>query len=148
MQYRHRQESYVATVILVAALAVLAVVMLVSDDDTDVTGVVSAIVALLALLSVVFGRLTVTVDHRAVSAKFGWGWPARRIDLTDVVSVRTVRNRWYHGWGIRWISGGSMYNVAGYDAVELRLHSGRLFRIGTDEPSALESAITAALAPV
>lgn len=34
-----------------------------------------------------------------------------------------------------------MYNVAGYDAVELELRSGRVFRIGTDEPDALLAAI-------
>ena len=148
MGYRHRQQSSVVTVVLVVALVALAVVMFVTDDGTNVMGLISAVVALLTLLSVVFSRLTVVVDDRSISARFGWGWPARRIDVADVASVRRVRNRWYHGWGIRWISGGWMYNVAGFDAVELELRGGKLFRIGTDEPEALESAIEDALAPV
>jgi hypothetical protein len=34
-----------------------------------------------------------------------------------------------------------MYNVAGLDAVELVLASGKKFRIGTDQPDELRSAI-------
>ena len=50
----------------------------------------------------------------------------------DIVSATPVQNSWWHGWGIRFISGGSMYNVAGLEAVELLLASGKKFRIGTD----------------
>ena len=34
--------------------------------------------------------------------------------------MELVRNKWWHGWGVRWVPGGSMYNVWGLDAVELR----------------------------
>ncbi len=47
---------------------------------------------------------------------------------------------WYYGWGIRgwlwpkmWI-----YNVSGFDAVEIKLKNGKMYRIGTDEPKKLE----------
>jgi len=39
------------------------------------------------------------------------------------------------------ISGGWMYNVWGLDAVELNLTSGKVFRIGTDEPAELLAAV-------
>ena len=54
---------------------------------------------------------------------------------------REVRNPWYTGWGIRLGSGYVLWNVSGFDAVELDFASGRRFRVGTDEPSALVSAI-------
>jgi hypothetical protein len=69
----------------------------------------------------------------------------RTIALADIQSVRTVRNPWYYGWGLRLIPGGWMWNVSGLDAVELKLRSGKLFRIGTDEPELLRSAILSAL---
>jgi hypothetical protein len=34
-----------------------------------------------------------------------------------------------------------IYNVSGFDAVELRMTDGRMYRIGTDEPHELEAAI-------
>lgn len=100
--------------------------------------------ALLVVIGMVISRLSTTVDERSVTATFGWGWPKRATDVADIVSARRVRNSWWHGWGIRMVRHGWMYNVAGYDAVELELRSGRVFRIGTDEPDALLAAIESA----
>ena len=97
--------------------------------------------ALVIVTGVIVSRLTATVDDRSVTAAFGWGWPARTVEMADVVAVREVRNSWWHGWGIRKVHHGWMYNIAGYDAVELELRSGKVFRIGTDEPAALLAAI-------
>jgi hypothetical protein len=107
---------------------------------------VGAIVAdltfsLVIVTGAVSSRLTAAVDDHSVTATFGWGWPQRVTDVAEIVSARTVRNSWWHGWGIRKVSRGWMYNIAGYDAVELELRSGKVFRIGTDEPAALLAAI-------
>jgi hypothetical protein len=37
------------------------------------------------------------------------------------------------GWGIRALHKGWLWNIAGLDAVELELKTGRVFRIGTDD---------------
>ncbi len=37
-----------------------------------------------------------------------------------------------------------LFNVSGRDAVELKMKSGRTYRIGTDRPDALEAAVRAA----
>ena len=39
-----------------------------------------------------------------------------------------------------------MFNVSGFEAVELTLASGRAFRIGTDQPKELTAAIRLAIA--
>ncbi len=85
--------------------------------------------------------LKVTVAGGQVRAAFGWGWPHRTIDLVDVVNARQVRNTWIYGWGIRKIRRGWMYNIWGLDAVELELSSGKVFRIGTNDPEQLLQAI-------
>ena len=97
--------------------------------------------SLVIVTGVVISRLTATVDDRSVSAAFGWGWPRRSVEVADIVAVREVRNSWWHGWGIRKVHHGWMYNIAGYDAVELELRSGKVFRIGTDDPASLLGAI-------
>ncbi len=96
---------------------------------------------LVAAVGVVGARLTVTVDDRAVTASFGWGWPRRRIEIDQIDDVVAVRNSWWNGWGIRKVSRGWMYNNAGRDAIEVKLRSGRVFRIGTDEPIELLAAL-------
>jgi len=92
-----------------------------------------------------FGALAVSIDHSHIVIRFGvpplLGWFRKRVSLDTVQDYRTVRNSWLHGFGIRYIGNGWLYNVAGLDAVELRLTNGRRLRIGTDEPNALAAAI-------
>jgi len=65
--------------------------------------------------------------------------PAR---LAEIQSCRPVRNRWWYGWGIRWIGRRKwLFNVAGLDAVELAMKDGTIYRIGTDEPQKLSELI-------
>ncbi len=94
-----------------------------------------------ALVLLVFSSLTVEVDGEAIRLRFGIGLVGKRIPLGDVKSWREVRNPWYSGWGIKLVPGGVLWNVSGFDAVELALAGGKRFRIGTDEPAALASAI-------
>jgi hypothetical protein len=96
---------------------------------------------------VVFGTLTVRVSGESVLWRFGIlnKGPGGDIPLSDVVSAQRVRNSWWSGWGMRRIRGGNLYNVAGFEAVELELESGRKVRLGTDEPDALLAAVNAGM---
>jgi hypothetical protein len=91
-----------------------------------------------------FGTLTVEVSGEDIRLRFGIGLIRKRIPLRDVRSWREFRNPWYTGWGIRLGPGGVLWNVSGFDAVQLELGDGKRFRIGTDEPAELVSAITRA----
>lgn len=95
----------------------------------------------IGIVLLVAGRLTVGVDGEHVSAAFGVGWPRRRVALSEVTDARRVRVRWYHGWGIRKVPGGWMYNVRGFDAIEVAVDSGPAFWIGTDDPDGLLAAL-------
>jgi hypothetical protein len=138
--YRHTQ---VAWAILGVAAAGAALVL----TGLPVQAMAAARVPLLAvaaLLLLVFSALTVEVDAEAIRLRFGIGLVRKRVPLADVRAWRAVRNPWYVGWGIRLGPRGLLWNVSGLDAVELDLPGGRHFRIGTDEPAALVSAITQA----
>ena len=65
--------------------------------------------------------------------------------LEEIQDAQIVRNPWYYGWGARWIPRGWLYNVSGFDAVELQLKGHRRFRIGTDEPEQLLAAVREAV---
>lgn len=90
-----------------------------------------------------FSTLTVSIADNFLKIKFGFGIFRKKFLLRDIVSATQVKNPWYCGWGIRlcispymWI-----YNVSGFDAVELKMKNGKVYRIGTDEPAKLESAL-------
>ena len=76
-----------------------------------------------------------------MTTAFRSGWPRRRIELDDVAAARHVQNSWGFGWGVRKTRNGWMFDIAGSDAIELTLRSGRVFRIGTDQPAELSAAI-------
>jgi hypothetical protein len=74
---------------------------------------------------------------------FGPGLLNYRIALDEISDVAIVRNQWWNGWGIRMAGGFRLYNVSGLDAVELRLHSNDIRRIGTDDPEGLVKVLRA-----
>ena len=90
-----------------------------------------------------FSTLQVIVDENFLRIKFGYGIFRKKFPLHEIASVKKARNRWYYGWGIRvwfwpymWI-----YNVSGFDTVEIVMKGGKRYRIGTDQPEELEQAI-------
>ncbi len=87
-----------------------------------------------AAVGLLFHSLTIEIDRERFRCFFGFGLVRRTFPLSQIAAVRKVRNRWYHGWGIRLTRSGWLFNVSGFDAVELELRSGRRFRVGTDRP--------------
>jgi len=137
--YSHRQTN--GLMLIVVSLAAIFAIGAVWFAPGEVSW--PAIVALILGLVLVrqFTSLTVVVTESGVETKFGSGVIRVKISTSNIKSVRVVRNSWILGWGIRLVPGGWMFNLAGFDAVELELLSGRLFRIGTDEPQQLEAAL-------
>ena len=99
------------------------------------------IVVIFVVCVFLFHALTVSASRDAITLRFGIGLIRKRFTVTDVQTAVAVRNHWYYGWGIKLTSHGWLYNVSGFDAVEIQLSNGRKYRIGTDEPDELRSAI-------
>lgn len=98
-------------------------------------------VFMLVVLSWLFGSLTVEIDDEELRHFFGPGFWRKSYLLQEIELADQVRNSWLYGWGIRLTPHGWLYNVSGLDAVQIKLRTGRIFRLGTDEPVALLSAI-------
>jgi hypothetical protein len=115
--------------------------------DSGTNFAVTTIMALTLFILTSFTTLAVSVDERYLRIKFGYGIFKKKFLLEEITSAKTVKNHWCYGWGIRiwfwpymWI-----YNVSGFDAVEITLQNGRVYRIGTDEPEELEVALNRAI---
>ncbi len=136
MPYRHTQRG---TWIVISCLA-LAVFCAVLAWRTG-QWIVAAVMVIEIAVAIVFSSLTVEAAEGELRWYFGPGVWSYRVPLADIESVAAVRNRWWYGWGIRTGPGFRLYNVAGLDAVELRLKSGDVRRIGTDDPQELAEAL-------
>jgi len=99
------------------------------------------LLAVLVSLLPLFYSLTVEVTQDAIHCSFGIGLISRTIPISNIETAQKVKNPWYLGWGIQYVPGGWMFNVSGFDAIALQFKSGHKFRIGTDDPVGLLSAI-------
>ena len=148
MNYKHTQIGYL---MLVVTLAVLVLFVWahstasaeIPSVDSGTNLLVTAIMLLVLFILASFASLQVIVDEKHLRIKFGYGIYQKKILLSDVQSAKTVKNHWYYGWGIRgWLwPKMCIYNVSGFDAVEIKMKNGKTYRIGTDEPKKLEQAI-------
>ena len=139
-RYRHTQLG-VLTVIVMAAAAVLCA-SLGFLNPTPARWLLWAVAIATIVLAWLFSSLTVEVNDNELNWHFGPGILTYRIARADIDSVRPVRNSWLNGFGIRMRPGFRLYNVSGLDAVELRLKTGDIRRIGTDDPQGLAAALT------
>ncbi len=99
---------------------------------------------LMAVSLALFYALTVEIDATHLMFRFGIGLIRKRVLLAEIVAVAPVRNSWLYGWGIHRTPHGGLYNVSGWEAVEITLASGKRLRLGTDEPRRLAQVLLAA----
>lgn len=132
--YRSTQRSILLTTVLIIGV-------LVCVPALFATWYALIPIGILGLAAFTFNSLNTEVYSDRVRVWFGPGWIHKEIVLEDVKAAKSVKNKWYYGWGVRFIGNGWMYNISGLDAVELTLSTGKRFRIGTDDPKALEEAI-------
>jgi hypothetical protein len=89
--------------------------------------------------------LTISIEEGFVKLRFGAGAWRKKFALDDIVSAKTVKSSFWHGWGIHYTGTAWLYNVAGYDAVEITLKNAKKKWLGTDQPKKLATAINNAL---
>lgn len=143
--YERTQQAWYPFAILGVIVAMVVLTTILAGATTELVWFWAVFLVMMVVILGVFSRLTVTVDHDEVSARFGWGWPKRRIPIPTIAGIEQVRNSGWYGWGVRYIPGGTcMYNVSGLDAVEISMTDGSKFRIGTDDPEGLKAAVDAA----
>ena len=129
---------------------VLAVVMLaLAQKEAAIgLGVVTVMAAvILGIVYALFHSLTVRVSRSDIALSFGVGLIRKQFPIGDISGASIVQNRWYNGFGIRKIRGGWLYNVSGFDAIEIQLKNERKYRIGTNQPKELLATVESASTP-
>ena len=140
-RYEHTQVGYLIIAVMVATMVLIGIILANSGINWIAIGVMVIIAAALVL----FGSLTVVIWEEELEIRFGPGLIRRRFSLNEIESCKVVKNHWYYGWGIRLTPHGVLYNVSGFYAVEIRLRTGKQYRIGTNVPQELEVAINQAI---
>jgi len=154
IKYQHTQIGYLMLVVTLAVLVLFVWIQITAraeppSVDSGTNFAITSIMALILFILASFATLKVTIDESYLRIKFGYGIFRKKFSLKEIVYAKNVKNHWYYGWGIRlwlwpkmWI-----FNVSGFDVVEIKVKSGKTYRIGTDEPKELEAAINREIQP-
>ncbi|MFA5886320.1 MAG: hypothetical protein WC863_00915 [Patescibacteria group bacterium] len=146
--YKHTQIGYLMLVVTLAVLALFAWAYITARAEppsyySGTNFLVTTIMILILCTLASFVTLTTSIDENYLRIKFGYGIFAKKFALNQIASVQVVKNHWYYGWGMRvwfwpymWI-----YNVSGFGAVEIIMKNGKVYRLGTDVPEELETAV-------
>jgi hypothetical protein len=152
VSYKHTQIGYLLIVVTLAVLALFVLVYSMASAELLSVGsgpnfAMTALMTVILFILTSFTTLTTSIDENYIRVTFGYGIFQKKISLQEIASIKTVKNRWYYGWGIKvwfwpymWI-----YSISGLDAVEITMKNGNVYRVGTDEPMKLESAISATM---
>ena len=135
--YQHTQIGYWIIIILSIGMFFFAYLMTVYGFNW----IFFAVLIIFVICLVLFATLTVTIKKDNLEIRFGLGFIKKKFLLKDIESYQTVTNPWYFGWGIRLTPHGWLYNISGPNAVEIKMKTGKKYRIGTDAPNDLEKAI-------
>jgi len=143
MNYNHTQTGYLIIYSMLAVILIFGSVLINAKFDFTIT----LFMIFILLLVASFSTLNVRIDKTHIRIKFGYGLFRTKFLLKEIVSAKAVRNKWYFGWGIRvWFWPKMIiYNVSGFDAVEIHMKNKNVFRIGTDKPKELEAKILEAV---
>jgi len=140
MHYKHTQIGYF--MISCGAIA-LVIALEVFYRKATVSAMLGGLAAIFVIIGL-FATLTVEVRDGLLKFHFGPGLIRKKLKVAEIESCEVVRNPWYYGWGIHATRKGWIYNVSGFEAVEILMSDGRRLRIGTDEPELLRKAVLTA----
>ena len=139
--YEHTQVGYLIIVAMAAVMVLIGIVL----AKAGINWIAIGVLIFIAVALVLFSSLTVVIWEEDLEVRFGPGLIHKRFKLNEIESCQVVYNPWYYGWGIRLTPHGWLFRVSGFYAVEIKLRTGKKFRIGTDVPQELEAAISKAL---
>ena len=145
--YQHRQTGWVMLALACIPFFCLGFIWAMTPEwkRSLPAPLMPGLLCVTAFVLLSFSSLSVSVTRDFLLARFGIGVVRKTVALADIVYVEVARTRWYEGWGIHWTRRGMLYNVAGFDAVRIRLASGKQVMIGSDEANRLAAAIRRAI---
>jgi hypothetical protein len=143
MTYKEEQFGWAMNVwILILPFLMLLFYLLEIGDKPMPLFVLIVSVVFFLIIFLLFFKLTVAVNDSNIVISFGVGIIRKKVSLGDINEVKRVKTNWYNGWGIRKIKNGMLYNIQGFNAIELSFKNKKsILRIGISSSSDLDKEI-------
>jgi len=140
--YEHRQVGWLTVILLFAIAACICVAAAISAPSERTLSY--SLVPVLLVVAALFSTLTVRVTDKRMMWFFGVSGIGRSVALGEIASIRAIKTSILEGWGIHLTWHGWLWNVAGFNAVQIVMRSGTRFAVGTPEPQAVIDAVQSA----
>jgi hypothetical protein len=143
MTYKEEQFGWAMNVwILILPFLMLLFYLLEIGDKPMPLFVLIVSVVFFLIIFLLFFKLTIAVNDSNIVISFGVGIIRKKVSLGDINEVKRVKTNWYNGWGIRKIKNGMLYNIQGFNAIELSFKNKKsILRIGIRSSSDLDKEI-------
>jgi hypothetical protein len=134
--YRHTQRGPWCLLLYAMAVGFLVAAWFVQLPELAYVFALSGVI--LAVVAASFHYLAVEDEFDRLVIRFGpLPFFRRSISYDNILDVQIGQTTFLDGWGIHMsMRGGWVWNIWGYDCVELRLRKG-MPRVGTDDPQNL-----------
>jgi len=140
-KYKHIQISYIQIGVMLAMIIYFSFIFISLKSDLTFLYVV----LLFVLIILLFSTLTTSINEKEIEIKFGVGIIRKSFLISEIESFVKTKTKWYYGWGIRFTPTGWLYNVSGFDIIEIKMKNGKIYKIGSNEINKFESAINEAM---
>lgn len=145
-QYKHTQYGIQMFFVFIAAGVVIAAAASAAIAENR-WGSAVVMICLYLLGLALFYSLTIELSEEKLRFWFGIGVVQKSYLLSEIQSVREVKNPWYYFWGAKSIPGGWFYAIAPGEAVEIVLKNGKIVQLGTNQAKMLKKALDLAIQP-
>ena len=141
--YKTKQTGWVIIILVVIVEIIQMMLFRYYGDQLEGPGIIIYTTAIaFIILLLLFHHLEVKVDQNAVKISFGIGLIRKKIPLSNIKKTEAVRNKSWYGWGIHYTPHGWLWNIGGFQAVEITYKdSGKKFRVGTKDAKHLKEEI-------
>ena len=135
------EQTQRGTILLVIFLGAVLFLLALDGLVPAARGILLSLIGILGMCGFLFSSLTIQITDRVLRWQFGLGFIRKEVPLAEIEGAEVVETTFLQGWGIHYTSRGWLYNVSGFQAILVKLTSGKAFLLGTDEPDRLRAAL-------
>ena len=137
MLYQHTQPAWAIRFLILAVLTIQQLQLEFIEPNPKADEAFPIIVGAMGILLFILWSMTIQITTTHIRHWFGLGFWKKESPLADIQDIALSKSAWYSGYGIRFVGKGWLYNVSGFDRIELHMKTNKVIYLGTDDPTTL-----------
>jgi hypothetical protein len=138
--YKNNQYGLLLSGIMVVSIVII-LLTLTKYDDSSTTAILMGVLILILFIWLLTYKITIIVNDKFISAKFGIGFLKRKALINDIdfSTLKVITPSKFTGIGLRLTPIGWLWNVKFGKALFFKTKNGKTFFVGTDEAEKIKN---------